>query len=336
MASNSMSKPEQAVILCGGLGTRLRPYTERMPKPMIPCNDKPFLWYLLQQMEEQGIKRFILLTGFLAEQIEEYFKDGSAWGWQIQYSQGPVEWDTGKRIWEAKEKLEDRFLLLYSDNFVPFPMRKVLTLHEKNMLPLTFMISQKSPGNIAIDQHNVVTQYDNSRDEQLGFVEIGYMIVEKKRTLAFFQIPNCSFSSVLKMMASKKQIKQTEELVDAGVLPQGDLLDIKATDANELQAIVAGENSIQISLISLAQLLLVKDYENFDIEDEGYNIVNVDIAGKDVNEIKHHQYVYHISEKNENGIAIYCSDKKILSMSRFTIRTSKDNLPDVVSASTDE
>jgi len=84
---------------------------------------------------------------------------------------------------------------------------------------------------------------------------------------------------------TKKQIKQTEELVEAGVLPQGDLLDIKATDANELQAIVAGENSIQISLISLAQLLLVKDYENFDIEDEGYNIVNADIAGKDVNEI---------------------------------------------------
>ncbi len=84
---------------------------------------------------------------------------------------------------------------------------------------------------------------------------------------------------------TKKQIIQTEELVDAGVLPQGDLLDIKATDANELQAIVAGENTIQISLISLAQLLLVKDYENFDIEDEGYNIVNEDIAGKDVNEI---------------------------------------------------
>ena len=57
---------------------------------------------------------------------------------------------------------------------------------------------------------------------------------------------------------------------------------------------------------------------------------------KDENQIAHNQFVYHISEKNENGIAIYCSDKKILSMSRFTIRTSKDNLPDVVSASTDE
>jgi outer membrane protein len=84
---------------------------------------------------------------------------------------------------------------------------------------------------------------------------------------------------------TKQQIRQTEELVDAGVLPQGDLLDINATDANEIQGIVASENTIQIGLISLAQLLLIKDYANFDIEDEGYNIVDQDIAGKTVTEI---------------------------------------------------
>ena len=127
-----------------------------------------FCGILLQQMEEQGIKRFILLTGYLAEKIEEYFKDGSTWGWQIQYSQGPVEWDTGKRIWEAKEKLDERFLLLYSDNFVPFPMDKVLALHEKNRPPLTFMVSPKSPGNIALDEAGVVKNYDNNRSTKTG------------------------------------------------------------------------------------------------------------------------------------------------------------------------
>jgi histidinol-phosphate phosphatase family protein len=200
------SKPRQAAILCGGLGTRMRPYTDTQPKPMMPCNGKPFLYYLLEQLAEQGITRFVLLTGYLGEQIEEYFGDGAQWGWTVVYSRGPVEWDTGRRIWEAEKVLEDCFVLLYSDNFVPFPLDRVQAIHEQNALPLTFMASPKCPGNIAIDQHNVVTQYDNSRDEQLGFVEIGYMIVEKKRTLAFFQTPNCSFSSVLKMMASKKQI----------------------------------------------------------------------------------------------------------------------------------
>ena len=57
---------------------------------------------------------------------------------------------------------------------------------------------------------------------------------------------------------------------------------------------------------------------------------------KDENQIEQNQFVYHISEKNEKGIAIYCSTKKILSMSKFTINTSKDMLPDVVSAASDE
>lgn len=101
---------------------------------------------------------------------------------------------------------------------------------------------------------------------------------------------------------TKEQIEQTKELVEAGVLPKGDLLDIQATDASELQAIVGAENSIQISLISLAQLLLIKDYESFDIEDEGYNLVNEDIVGKDVNEIieaaKEVRSEYKIAEQN--------------------------------------
>lgn len=73
---------------------------------------------------------------------------------------------------------------------------------------------------------------------------------------------------------TKEQVKQTQELVDAGVLPEGDLLEIKATDASEQQSIVNAENQIRISLIALAQTLLIKDYENFDIEDEGYGIVD--------------------------------------------------------------
>ena len=102
VVKKSVTKPKQAVILCGGLGTRLRPYTDNMPKPMIPCDGKPFLWHIMQQLYEQGISQFILLTGYLSEQIEEYFENGNIWRWDIQYSKGLVEWDTGKRIWEAK------------------------------------------------------------------------------------------------------------------------------------------------------------------------------------------------------------------------------------------
>jgi D-glycero-D-manno-heptose 1,7-bisphosphate phosphatase len=202
-----MNKPKQVVVLCGGLGTRLRPHTDHIPKPMIPCNEKPFLLYLLQQMSDQGLKEFVLLTGYLGENIENYFGDGSQWGWSIQYSNGPIAWDTGKRIWEARLKLDDRFLLLYSDNFVPFSLEKVFALHKKNQTALTFMVSPKHPGNIALFKSGIVEKYDNNRSNNiLDFVEIGYMIIEKDKTLDFYKSPECSFSLILEKMVASSEV----------------------------------------------------------------------------------------------------------------------------------
>ena len=202
-----MNTPTQAVILCGGLGTRLQPYVNNIPKPMIDCNGKPFLWYLLQQLYEQGIDQFILLTGYLSEKIEDYFNDGSAWGWKINYSKGPIEWDTGKRIWEAKAHLDDCFLLLYSDNFAPFQLNKIFEQHEINQKALTFMVALKQPGNIILDSSDIVIKYDNNRsNHDMNYVEIGYMVVEKDITLSFYETPECSFSTILQKMAFHQQI----------------------------------------------------------------------------------------------------------------------------------
>ncbi len=99
-----------------------------------------------------------------------------------------------------------------------------------------------------------------------------------------------------------EQLDRTNNLVDAGVLPRGDLLEIKATDASEKQKIAVAENTVKISLISLAQLLLIKDYKTFDIAEEEYNIIDGGIADKDVYEIidsaKETRAEVKIAEKN--------------------------------------
>lgn len=102
---------------------------------------------------------------------------------------------------------------------------------------------------------------------------------------------------------TRDQLTRTQDLVDAGVLPEGDLLEIKANDASEKQAIVNAENAVQVSLISLAQLLLIKDYQNFDIEDQGYDIVDEGIADKDVYEI--------IGSAKENRAEIKIAEKSV-------------------------
>ncbi len=84
---------------------------------------------------------------------------------------------------------------------------------------------------------------------------------------------------------TKDQIARTQELVDAGQLPQGDLLEIRATSASEQQQIINAQNAVTISKISLAQLLLIKDYETFDIADADYEIIDENIANKSVEEI---------------------------------------------------
>ena len=93
---------KQAVILCGGRGERLRPITNKIPKPMVLINKKPFLYYLMLQLSKKGIFNFLLLTGYKADLIEEYFDNGKKFGWNIKYSRGPVEWRTGQRILKAE------------------------------------------------------------------------------------------------------------------------------------------------------------------------------------------------------------------------------------------
>jgi len=95
-----------------------------------------------------------------------------------------------------------------------------------------------------------------------------------------------------------QQIERTNNLVDAGTLPRGDLLEIQATDAGEKQRIAETENIVTISLINLAQLLLIKDYATFDIADEGYNIVGDEIIEKPVQE------VINAAEENRNEVKI--------------------------------
>ena len=81
------------------------------------------------------------------------------------------------------------------------------------------------------------------------------------------------------------QIERTQELVNAGVLPEGDLLEIQAADATEKQNIVAAQNGVTLSLINLAQLLQIRDYSNFDIVDQGYDILGTEILDKTPQEL---------------------------------------------------
>ena len=110
---------EQAVILAGGMGTRLKPFTNNNPKPMYPINGVPFIEHLVLQVKKIGIKNIVILLGYLPQKVINYLGTGEKYGVKISYDITPESYDTLDRLIHAKEKLEESFLLMYCDNYCP-------------------------------------------------------------------------------------------------------------------------------------------------------------------------------------------------------------------------
>lgn len=177
---------KQAVILAGGYGTRMKPYTDTNPKPMYPFEGKPFLEYLIQQVASFGIKDVVLLLGYLPEKIMNYFGDGSKWDVSIRYSITPVEYETGLRLKGAEKEgfLAEEFLLMYCDNYCPIDYRKLCREYFQNNALLQFTAYKNLDGytknNLKISENGLVEVYDKTRTtEGLQGVDIGYAIVNR-------------------------------------------------------------------------------------------------------------------------------------------------------------
>jgi len=202
-----MKMPRQAVILCGGLGTRLRPLTDTLPKPLAPINGRPFLAYLIAQLREQQIQRVLLLTGYKGEMIRDYFEGRTDNRIQIDYSSGPTEWETGRRLWEARERLDECFMLLYSDNYVLTDISKLTGVHTAGKNAITLTVHSKQNGNIKLDPCGQVVLYDSSRaDQNLNYVEIGYMLVDRNEVLNEFSDADVSFSRILGQLVRRGRV----------------------------------------------------------------------------------------------------------------------------------
>lgn len=125
----------------------------------------------------------------------------------------------------------------------------------------------------------LASQYalDKMKDDITLFVADAYLqVLFNKQNLEVLKAQND---------LTREQLERTQQLVDAGSLPKGDLLEIKATNADEKQRIIVAQNNIKISLISLAQMLLIKDYENFDIVERDYDIFGTEVMENSVYDI---------------------------------------------------
>lgn len=119
-----MSLP--VAILAGGLATRLRPITEKIPKALVDVAGKPFVVRQLDYLRQQGITRAVLCISYLGEQVEAVVGDGSSYGIEVRYSwDGPRLLGTGGALKQALPLLGENFFVFYGDSYLPIDFRAV-------------------------------------------------------------------------------------------------------------------------------------------------------------------------------------------------------------------
>jgi dTDP-glucose pyrophosphorylase len=127
-----MTKIDKAVLLAAGRGTRMRELTAELPKPMIKVRNKPVLLHIIEGLQNAGINHFLIVVGYRAEVVKEYFGDGTCFGLTIKYATQVVQDGTGRVVDLARDFVCDGpFLLSYGDIVVdPANYRRLVQLEQ--------------------------------------------------------------------------------------------------------------------------------------------------------------------------------------------------------------
>jgi NDP-sugar pyrophosphorylase family protein len=158
----------QALILAGGLGTRLRSIVADRPKPMVDVGGKPFLAYQLEFLRSHQIAHLILCVGHLHEKIQEYFGHGENWGVKIDYAIEEELLGTGGALKNAEKYLNGTFLVLNGDSYFDIDLSKLVQFHndKKNKsqsclgaIALTEVRDARSFGSISLDAENKILSF---------------------------------------------------------------------------------------------------------------------------------------------------------------------------------
>ena len=152
-----------AIILAGGLGTRLRSVLPDLPKPMAPVNGRPFLEYLMDYWIRQGIDNFILSVGYMKDVIIEHF--GSLYrSVPISYSIEDSPLGTGGGLLVASRNQTDPFLVLNGDTFFEVPLSNLMGFHKENAAVCSLSLfragNDQRFGGIVIDESNRIISFD--------------------------------------------------------------------------------------------------------------------------------------------------------------------------------
>lgn len=153
----------KVVILAGGKGTRLKPYTTVFPKPLMPVGDRPILEIIIQQLKSQGFDEIIITVGHLSELVMAFFGSGQKLGVNIKYAREPKPMGTAGGLSLLREELKESFLVMNGDILTTLNLSDLVRFHKKEGAFATIALNKRHLyidfGTVCIDGHNNIESY---------------------------------------------------------------------------------------------------------------------------------------------------------------------------------
>lgn len=176
----------QAIILVGGLGTRLRKVVNDRPKPMALVNCKPFLEYIINKLRSNDITNIVLASGYMSDYIKDYFKDGKKFGVSIYYSIEEKQLDTGGAIKNAENCIhENDIFILNGDTYFDIDFNDMYDFHKSNKGCFTMALRRVNDvsryGAVEYNPKNIITKFvEKGNHSNSNYINGGVYIINKK------------------------------------------------------------------------------------------------------------------------------------------------------------
>lgn len=230
----------KAVIMAGGEGTRLRPLTSNLPKPMMPLANKPMMEHVIDLLRRHGFDEIVVTLAFLPDAIRNHFGDGSEYGVSIQYATEETPLGTAGSVRNAATALDERFLVISGDVLTDIDLGKVVAFHEeKGALATIGLVAVENPLEFGI----VITNDDGSIERFLEKPSWGQVFSDTINTGIFVLEP-----AIFDHIAPDRPVDFSSEvfpaLLDAGLPLYGAVADGYWEDVGTLEAYVSAHKDI--------------------------------------------------------------------------------------------
>ena len=175
----------QAVIMAGGYGTRLKPLTNELPKPMVPIIDKPIIHYIIKTLKKYGITDIIVTLGYKPERIIDYLGDGSSFGVSVRYSVEKIPLGTAGGVKQISNMIDGTFVVISGDALTNIELDGMMSYHMTHGKLITMAVKEMDDvsgfGVVRCEDDGTVTSFiEKPTHSQDKLVNTGIYILEKR------------------------------------------------------------------------------------------------------------------------------------------------------------